>query len=281
VSRGFLSLLPRLAPALALAASTATATADARPEIPPDLINDPHVREELGINELTAPSIAKVFDSLEALAPLPLADHAREIPENIPLDRADLAVELGFLIADGFLVVQAGELGRVEDLAAHMTRYAKALGAGDRVNQHAAGLLDGAREGDAAQLKKELTATQADVERELADLRDPDLAHLLSLGGWVRALQVASSAVDRQFTEERAHQIMREDIADYYSQSLGWLHPRIAERDDFVEMRKLLSGMRNEMVMDEGKSPTKEQVAAINRQAQRLAALALQRAETP
>ena len=111
------------------------------------------MREELAINEFTAPSIAPIFDSLEALAPLPLADYPREIPERMPIDRADLAVELGFLIADGFLVVQVGELGRVEELAGPLTRCAKALGAGDRVTQHAASLRESAKTGNVEQLK--------------------------------------------------------------------------------------------------------------------------------
>ena len=263
------------------AAPAQDAPADDRPAIPADLIDDPHVREELAINEFTAPSIARIFDSLESLAPLPLADHGRDTPERMPLDRADLALELGFLIADGFLVVQVGELGKVEDLAAQLTRYAKALGAGERVNRHAASLLESAREGHVDQLKKELAATQRDVELELVALRDADLAHLISLGGWIRALHVAAGAVEKQFSVERAKEVMREDIADYYSSIIGYLEPRIAERPDFLEIRDLLSGMRSEMVVSEEAPPTQEKIAGIHTQAARLADLALRRHDQP
>jgi hypothetical protein len=247
------------------------------PPIPADLLEDDHVREELAINEFTAPSIARIFDSLKSLAPLPLADYPREIAERMPLDRADLAVELGFLIADGFLVVQVGELAKVEDLAAQLTRYAKALGAGDRVNRHAASLLESAKKGDVEQLKKELAATQKDVELELVTLRDADLAHLISIGGWIRALEVASGAVDKQFSPERARHIMREDIADYYSAIIGSLEPRIAERQNYLDMQTVLSGMRTEMLIEEGEDPTPEEVAEIREQAKRLVELSLMR----
>ena len=40
--------------------------------LPTDLIDDPHVREELGVNEFTAPSIRLIFDDLAQLAPLPV-----------------------------------------------------------------------------------------------------------------------------------------------------------------------------------------------------------------
>ena len=265
----------------ALVLSVTGHAADAeRPDIPADLVDDPHVREELAINEFTAPSIAKIFESLESLAPLPILKFQRVNVAKMPLNRADLAVELGFLIADGFLVVQAGELGKVEGLAADLTRYGKALGAGERVNRHAASLLESARKQDVAQLKKELAATQKDVELELVTLRDADLAHLISLGGWVRALQVSSSAVQGQFSEERAKHIMREDIADYYSAVVSGLEPRISERPNVLAMRDIFSGLRLEMTLGD-EPPTKERVEEITKQAEKLAALALQRQEGP
>lgn len=244
--------------------------------IPKDLL-DEHVREELAVNEFTAPSISKLFDTLQFLMPLPLLENELKLPERMPMDRADLAVELGFLIADGFLVVQAEQLEKVEDLAAKLTRYGKALGAGDRVNRHAAGLLDSAKKKDVAQLKKELSATQRDVEAELVTLRDADLAHLISLGGWIRALQVSTVAVDKQFGVERARKVMREDIADYYTESVAGLEPRISERPNYLAMRDVLAGLRAEMVLKDGEEPTPEIIKGIRGQAAKLVELALQR----
>jgi hypothetical protein len=252
-----------------------------RPEIPADLLEDAHVREELAINEFTAPSIAKIFESLEALAPLPILKFQRDPDTKMPLNRADLAVDLGSLIADGFLVVQAGELGKVEDLAAELTRYGKALGAGERVNRHAASLLESARKQDVPTLKKELAATQKDVELELVTLRDADLAHLISMGGWIRALQVSSDAVANQFSEARAKEVMREDIADYYSSIVTGLEPRISERPNFLAMRDIFAGLRTEMTLEEGQVPTKERVEEIRQQASKLVDLAHQRQEGP
>lgn len=250
---------------------------DAKPVIPEDLIDDAHLREELGVNEFTAPSISKLFETLEFLMPLPLLEIERAPDERMPLDRADLAIELGFLIADGFLVVQAGQMDKVQKMAADLTRYGKALGAGDRMTRHARALLESAEKQDVEQLKKELAATQKDVEIELVTLRDADLAHLISLGGWIRALEVSTVAVDKQFSPERATKVMREDIADYYTEIVAGLEPRISERPNYLEIRDLLSGLRNEMVIAEGVPPTAERVKEIREQAAKLVALALQR----
>jgi hypothetical protein len=251
--------------------------APAKGEIPKDLVDDPHVREELAVNEFTAPSIAKLFDTLQFLMPLPIAEVSRKMPPRMPQDRADLAIELGFLIADGFLVVQAEQLDGIQDLANDLTRYGKALGAGDRVTRHSAALLESAKKKEVAEMKKELTATQHDVETELVSLRDADLAHLISLGGWIRALEVSTVAVDKQFSAERARKVMREDIADYYTESVAGLEPRISERPNYLAMRDILAGLRGEMTIEDGKQPTKETMAEIRQQAAKLVELALQR----
>ena len=224
-----------------------------------------------------APSISKLFDTLQSLMPLPIAEVTRKMPPRMPQDRADLAIELGFLIADGFLVVQAEQLDGIEDLAKDLTRYGKALGAGDRVNRHAAALLDSAKKKDVPEIKKELTATQHDVESELVSLRDADLAHLISLGGWIRALEVSTVAVDKQFGVDRARKVMREDIADYYTESVAGLEPRISERPNYLAMRDVLAGLRTEMTLADGKQPTQELMAEIRKQAAKLVELALQR----
>lgn len=258
---------------------------DAKPEInaadnrgiPKDLLDDPHVREELAVNEFTAPSIAKLFDTLQFLMPLPVVETERKMPARMPMDRADLAIELGFLIADGFLVVQAEQLEKVETMAKDLTRYGKALGAGDRVNRHAAGLLENAKKKNVTLLKQELAATQRDVEEELVTLRDADLAHLISLGGWIRALEVSTVAVDKQFSVERARKVMREDIADYYTESVAGLEPRISERANYLAMRNLLAGLREEMTLKDGEQPTVATMKEIRKQAAKLVELALKR----
>lgn len=248
-----------------------------RPNVPDDLIDDPHVREELGINMFTAPSIKRIFDDLDKLAPLPSDELKHEMPERMPLNRSDLALEIGFLIADGFMAVQAGQMNKIEPLAKELSRYGRALGAGERVNRHAASLLKNAQDNNIEALKKELSATQRDVETDLIHLRDVDLAHLISLGGWIRALEVGSLAVEKKYTLERAKNLYREDIADYYEGSIASLDPRISERKDVMAMRLSIIELRDIMTLEEGATPTEDGVKKIAAAAKKLATLALTR----
>ncbi len=246
-------------------------------EIPNDLLDDADIRLQLSVNKFTAPSISKLFDTLQFLMPLPIAEVERKMPARMSVDRADLAIELGFLIADGFLMVQADQLKDVEKMAKDLTRYGKALGAGDRINRHAAGLLESAKKGDVPQLKIELSATQRDVENELVTLKDADLAHLISLGGWIRALEVSSVAVDNQFSPERARKVMRKDIAEYYSDCIASLEPKISDRPNYSAMRDLLEGLSKKMNLENGQEPTPESMKEIRKISTQLVELALNR----
>jgi DNA primase len=84
-------------------------------------------------------------------------------------------------------------------------------------------------------------------------------------------------AVDKQFGVERARKVMREDIADYYTESVAGLEPRISERPNYLLMRDVLAGLRTEMVLKEGSEPTPEMMKEIRAQAAKLVELALQR----
>ena len=246
-------------------------------EIPKDLIEDPQVREELGINEFTAPSIRLIFDDLDQLTPMPVKETQHELPARMPLSRTDLAVEIGFLIADGFLAVQHGFIDDIEPIAIELSKYGRALGAGDRVNRHAKALLESAEKKDIEALKDELSATQKDVEKELVQLKDADLAHLISLGGWIRAMECAAGAVNKEFSEERANQLFREDIAEYYETSLGSLEPRISEKESFISIREICSELKETMTLGPDEEPTEARVEIITAQAKKLAILALTR----
>lgn len=260
-------------------ASIAQEAADNTVELPSDLIDDPHVREELGVNEFTAPSIRLIFDDLAQLAPLPVKETKHKMPERMPLDRSDLAMEIGFLIAEGFLAVQNNTLDDIQEIAKELSRYGKALGAGDRVNRHAASLLDHAKNNRHEKLKEELAATQKDVEIELVQLRDADLAHLISLGGWARALECAAVAVDSKFTEERANQLFREDVADYYESVIGSLDPRVSERKSMLQIRIICSGLKSTMTLGSDEEPTEAKVKEIREQSAKLTNLVLSRGE--
>ncbi len=129
-----------------------------------DLSKDPDYREELGINEFTAPSIDKVFASLDALKPIPFDAVTRPVSELNTNDRSKYALAFGVLIGDGFLDVAVERDQDLPALGRELIRRGKGLGVGERVARHSKRLLDLGQSGDWERLRKELSVTQADVE---------------------------------------------------------------------------------------------------------------------
>src|SRR3981081_713362 len=66
-----------------------------------DLSDDPHFRDELGVNQYTTPSIEKLFATLDSLKPIP-TDELIRIPKPLRItNRIKLALSFGVLIGDG------------------------------------------------------------------------------------------------------------------------------------------------------------------------------------
>ena len=199
-----------------------------------DLSKDQDYREELGVNEFTAPSIEKLFDTLDSLKPIPVNALIRPVTELNTAERSKYALSFGVLIGDGFLDVEAERNKDIESLGRELIRRAKVLGVEERVSRHSRKLLDRAKQNDWERLRKELIVTQEDVEMALLELRDEPIVHLLSLGGWIRGLQIAAASVAANYSPERAKTLRNLELLDYYLDRLKTLSPRL-KRSELIQ----------------------------------------------
>jgi hypothetical protein len=240
-------------------------------KIPDDLLGDEHIREEFGVNQFTTPSIRKLFEMLDGLGKLSYDALKRPITRKTPSDRVLVSLGLGSLIADGFLIVQCEKVEAMEDVGRALIKYAKVLGTGQRMNRHTQSLFEHSIEGKWDQLRSELALTQADVEAEMVQLRDVDIAHLVSLGGWVRAFEIATRSVADNYAPEKTQRLIRPDIAEYYSASLGSLSPALQASEALKAIQAGLGELVPLMGGAEAKSLTQEQAGKL---AEKAAALA-------
>lgn len=239
-------------------------------KVPEDLVGNEHVREEFGINEFTTPSIRKIFDQLDGLGTLSYDNLKRPLPEKAPADRVLLSLALGSLIADGFLVVHCEKIEEMENIGRALLKHAKALGAGMRINQHSQSLLENSVKSDWKKLRAELAATQADVEAEMVLLRDSEVAHLISLGGWLRAFEISTAAVSQNYTPDKSRQLGRADIVEYYIANLEDLHPEIKKRPVIEDLIEGLNAMRPILDVPPGKAFTEDEVKDLREKARLL-----------
>jgi len=201
-------------------------------------------REELGVNPYTAPSIARIFQQLDNLRPLPFEQLQREFPKVSPPGREQKGLIFGGLIADGFLVVEAERKNAVDNLGRLLTREARGLGVADRVMRHSASLTELGRRGTWPAVRKELIATQADVEQAMIELRDQKMAHLISLGGWLRGLEISAGAIELDFSAQRAKILAQQDLVDYFTGELKTLPPTVTHTPLFEKIRAGVNAIR-------------------------------------
>ena len=212
-------------------------------EVPEDLIGDEHVREEFGVNRFTTPSIKKLFEQLDELGELPYAELKRELPKSIPRDRTLVALGLGTLISDGFLIVQSEEISELENIGRAVLKQAQVLGAGKRVTKYTKSILENSVLGKWDKLKEELAKTQADVEAEMVMLRDVDIANLVALGGWIRAFEIAAVTTHKNYSEEKASKLARTDLIAYFIETLQGLEPKLRKKNHLTEINNSLEGL--------------------------------------
>ena len=186
-----------------------------------------HIRQELGVNEFTAPSIDLVFTELAELKPIPFDKVWRDLPDESPQDRAGLAVAAGAVIADGFLAVSAEKQSRIEPVGRVLLRLAKGLGVGEHVTKHSRSILEKAARKEWSDVKLELTRAQADVEAALLALKDEEIAHLVALGGWVRGLEITAGIVLEGYTPARARRLIQPELMDYFLERVATLNPNL------------------------------------------------------
>jgi hypothetical protein len=244
-----------------------------------DLYGDSHFREERGVNQYTAPSIEKLFQMLDSLKPIPSRELARP-PQPLRLDnRIKYALSFGVLIGDGFLAVEEEDTKVIEPLGRELLRRAKGLGVQQRVNRHSKQLLELAKQSKWEALRKELIVTQKDVENAMLDLRDEEMAHLLSLGGWIRGLEIAAVSVAADWTPERAAKLQQMDLLDYFLQRLDTLSPAFKSNPLISRIDTALQDVHQKLA---GKQPlSKEDISAIGDTARELVSLIDQQPASP
>src|SRR5467141_1878552 len=124
-------------------------------------------------------------------------------------NRPQIALNLGSLIADGFIAVEAKDSQQVKNIGTDIIKMAKALGVSENVLSRGNSINEFAENDEWDALQDDLEATQNEVKSSMQSHRDQDLVILVSVGGWIRGTQVVSAAVMQHY-DERAAKVLRQ-----------------------------------------------------------------------
>ncbi len=237
--------------------------------------SDSYQRDEAGVNDITTPSIAQVLKELGSFTPVPF-DIVLSNNRNATFDnRLQTSLHFGSLVADGFVLTIAERQQDVEDIGRALIRQSRALGVGDRLTSRSKSLLELSSKGNWQGMREELVKSQDDVEKAMIDLRDEQMAHIISLGGWMRGFQIASNSCATDYSADRARILGRFDLIDYYVDRLETLHPRLRKTEFVSLMIARLKEIRDIAAQTEGRAPTAAEVTKMRDLANALEAVAL------
>jgi len=219
------------------------------------------MREELGVNPVTSPSIAGLLKDLETFRPVPVQLIENSNHTAAFGNRLQTALHFGSLVADGFMFTIAERPQDVQNIGRELIRQARALGVGEKLTKRSKSLLEFSDKGDWLAMREELVKTQEDVEASMMELRDEEIAHMVSLGGWLRGFQLGAHSTEEHYTPAKALLLGRVEVMDYFLDRLETLNPRLKTTDMVKGFTDRIKKIR--LVAIEGKdgTPTPEQVA--------------------
>jgi hypothetical protein len=185
-------------------------------------------------DDVTIPTPGELFAALSEPAKPDWPSYYRPpIPINYK-SRAQIALNLGGLIADGFIAVQAQDTQQVKNIGADIVKMAKGLGVSESILARGNSINQFAENDEWATLQEELEATQNEVKSSMQTHRDEDLVVLVSLGGWIRATQVVSAFVEKNYNQ-RLGQILRQpELLRFIRSKIGQISPEM-QNDPLVK----------------------------------------------
>src|SRR5213080_2805065 len=215
-------------------------------------------------DSMSIPTPGELFAALEKSGKTNWAGQYRgPIPVTYS-NRAQIALNLGGLIADGFIAVEAKDGQQVKNIGSDIIKLAKALGVSEKLLGRGSSINEFAENNEWDTLQEELEATQNEVKASMQSHADQDLVILVTLGGWIRGTQVVTAAIVKNYNESAA-KVLREPALIHFIQSkLNAISPELRQEPLVKDVSEQLTGLEKLVSFPEGKAPSAEDVRKLN-----------------
>src|ERR1700726_2440494 len=179
-------------------------------------------------------------------------------------NRAQIALNLGGIIADGFIAVEAQDSQQVKNIGTDIIKMAKALGVSQNVLSRGNSINEFAENDEWDALQEELEATQNEVKSSMQSHRDQDLIILVSVGGWIRGTQAVSAAVMQNYDERAAKVLRQPALVSFIESKLNDISPDMRDEPLIKEVSGELPGIEKLVTFPAGKAPSADDVRKVN-----------------
>jgi hypothetical protein len=177
--------------------------------------------------------------------------------------RERMALMLGVLVADGYLEVEAQDGQSVKNTGKEIINLAKKLNVSQSVLGRGNSISDFAENNDWGVLREELEATQNEVKLSMVEQKDKALVILVTVGAWVRGMQVASEFVSKNYNPGLAGLLRQPAIIEYLVSELDNLPEKLRGEPLIAGLREQLVSVLALVRTKDRKPPEPDAVAAI------------------
>src|SRR6266403_1787585 len=179
-------------------------------------------------------------------------------------NRAQIALSLGGLIADGFIAVEAKDSQQVKNIGSDIIKLAKALGVSENLLSRGNSINEFAENDEWDVLQEELEATQNEVKSSMQSHSDQDLVILVSLGGWIRGTQVVSGAIMQNYDERSAKVLRQPALVSFMKSRINEISPQLRSEPLLRDVSEQLTGIEKLVSFPAGKAPSADEVRKVN-----------------
>jgi hypothetical protein len=179
-------------------------------------------------------------------------------------NRAQIALNLGGLIADGFIAIEAKDSQQVKNIGSDVIKLAKALGVSENLLKRGNSINEFAENNEWDTLQEELEATQNEVKSSMQSHNDQDLVILVSLGGWIRGTQVVSGAIARNYDERSAKVLRQPALVKFMQSKINEISPELRSEPLVKDVSEELTGIEKLVSFPADKAPTVDEVRKVN-----------------
>jgi hypothetical protein len=246
-------------PVLALVAAVSLAPADKAQRLSPD-----QMAKAVKSDSITVPMPGELFAALGKSGKI---DWSAQYRAPIPVtyaNRVQIALNLGGLIADGFIAVEAKDGQQVKNIGSDIMKLGKALGVSEQLLSRGNSINEFAENNQWDTLQEELEATQNEVKSSMQSHADQDLVILVTIGGWIRGTQVVTGAIMKNYNAAAA-KVLREPALVHLMQSkLNAISPELRQESLVKDVSEQLTGIEKLVSLPESKVPSAEDMGKLN-----------------
>ena len=225
-------------------------------------------REEMAAatvsDDFSMPTPGELFAALNKQGKVDWAGKYRVPIATSYTSRAKMALNLGGLIADGYIAVEAEDAQQVKNLGKDILALAKGLGVPKEILDRGKSLKDKADGKQWDVLKEELEATQNEVKLSMAANKDSDLIDLVTVGGWIRGTDVISGVIAENYTEASAKVLRQPGLASFLHGRLDRLPEKLRDDPAVKSSRMKLLEIQQVIALARDQAPPVEAVKALH-----------------